>query len=191
MAEIDYNKYIGINDIQFDDDVDFLPSKGKAPASKKLRSKSPELVFNLNQQAGESSSLSYNYIESSIANMGRRLAELEKRHQNDFSDDNGKLTELKKDLAMASSKLEAIADNLKCLICRSFLSPTNSVILSCCANFGCCRPCLNQWLVESATCPHCRASLSIDDVVSFPVTKQIPSIIETLQQGEAEVPECG
>ena len=175
----DYDKYLGsgssgridyIED-EVDSDANFLPSTNKGKG-KKRRSRSP-------------ADLSLP-VRDIIIKMEKRLEELEWHHSADNELEKGKSTmsNMQKELVKASAKLEAIGNNLKCIICKGYLSSA-SVILPCCSNFGCCQACLSQWLTESSTCPHCRAAITIDDTIVFPSTKQIPSIIETLKDVES------
>ncbi len=177
LPENDYNKFVGgVADGFEDDDVDFIPTgKGKAPLSKRYRSGSPEL-----------SSLPGPSTHTSLETIVKRLDVLEKRHSDDDELVKAKATinRMQLELSVVSGKLEAIAENLKCMICQGFLSTSDSVVLPCCGNFGCCRPCISPWLTDNATCPHCRAALSIIDVSPFPRTRQIPSIIEVFQPVE-------
>ena len=176
IPESDYNKFVGGVGYGFVDDDDFIHAgkgKGKAPSTKKYRSGSPE-----------SSSPPGPSTCTSLEAIVKRLDDLEKRHSDDeLVKAKATINRMQIELSKVSGKLETIADNLKCIICRNFLS-SDSVVLPCCGNFGCCRPCISPWLIDNATCPHCRAALTMMDITPFPCTKQIPSIIEILQQVE-------
>ena len=128
----------------FEDDVDFIQTgKGKAPPSKRYRSRSPEL-----------SSFPGPSTHTSLETIVKKLDDLEKRHSDDeLVKAKAIINRMQIELSEVSGKLESIADNLKCMICQSFLSTSDSVVLPCCGNFGCCRPCISSWLTDNASLP--------------------------------------
>ncbi len=111
---------------------------------------------------GKQHSKSPESATSVLMNMEKRLCDVEQQQFNimdkQIADaDQSQLEGAKNTISKMKKQLDAIKSNLKCLICKAYMSSTDSVILPCCCNFGGCRACIAEWLGESATCPHCHA----------------------------------
>ena len=69
------------------------------------------------------------------------------------------------------SKYDDIKHSLKCLICNNAKLP--SVVSSGCKIVIGCQQCAQRWLDENDTCPHCRASLSLDTCTIIPKIRSL------------------
>ena len=72
-------------------------------------------------------------------------------------------------------------ENFQCFICKCIL-PIESVILPCCNNFGCCKHCIDQWLTDHMTCPHCRATMDIQSCLMLSPARQFESMISRINE---------
>ncbi|KNC54558.1 uncharacterized protein AMSG_10408 [Thecamonas trahens ATCC 50062] len=65
--------------------------------------------------------------------------------------------------AAALSVLSNIEELFRCFICMARVE--GAVMCPACSKMGC-RACMSTWLVQRATCPHCRAPLQLDELVT-------------------------
>ena len=83
-------------------------------------------------------------------------------------------------LADANTVINTIQENMRCLVCKSFPGG-DCVIFPCCKQFGTCYTCIHEWLLESPSCPHCRAPMDVDSCTRIPEAIQLRPMFSALQ----------
>ena len=90
------------------------------------------------------------------------------------------LSAKRRKLADAKAFVDAIQENMCCLICKT-ISSGDCVVFPCCKQFGTCYSCIHEWLLESSSYPHCRAQMEIDCCIKLPDAVQLRAIFSTIQ----------
>lgn len=77
-----------------------------------------------------------------------------------------------------------LEDLLKCVICYDKL--VDAKMCPFCSKL-CCKMCIHRWLIENRSqCPHCRASLRLDQLVTCRFLKDITQALENLTMNKTE-----
>ena len=83
-------------------------------------------------------------------------------------------------LNLEENSVETIAEVFKCFICMEKLR--NARLCPHCSKL-CCYACIHRWLTEQRSqCPHCRASLHINELVNCRWAEEVTQRLDTLQQ---------
>ena len=71
-------------------------------------------------------------------------------------------------------------DMFNCIICKSSPMEREPVVPPCCSGVDACKPCLQDWLAQSSTCPQCRESISIwiDVCLSIPLFRLLSTLMK-------------
>ena len=101
-----------------------------------------------------------------------------RRHKRDKEELQKELASCK--LADANTVINTIQENMRCLVCKSFPGG-DCVIFPCCKQFGTCCTCIHEWLLESPSCPHCRAPMDVDSCTRIPEAIQLRPMFSALQ----------
>ncbi len=77
------------------------------------------------------------------------------------------------------STVESLSDVFRCFICMEKLRDAR--LCPHCSKL-CCHPCIRRWLTEQRPqCPHCRASLHLDELVNCRWVEEVTQQIDTLK----------
>jgi hypothetical protein len=80
----------------------------------------------------------------------------------------------------SETSVETIAEVFKCFICMEKLR--NARLCPHCSKL-CCYACIHRWLTEQRSqCPHCRASLHINELVNCRWAEEVTQRLDTIQQ---------
>ena len=87
------------------------------------------------------------------------------------------LSAKRRKLVDAKAFVDAIQEDMFYLINKT-ISSGDCVVFPCCKQFG---TCIHEWLLESSSCPHCRAQMDIDCCIKLPDAVQLRAIFSTIQ----------
>ena len=90
-------------------------------------------------------------------------------------------SKLDKELRTLRKFADYLKENFQCFICKCIL-PIESVVLPCYNNIRCYKYCIDQWLTDHMTCPHCCATMDIQSCMMLPPACQFESMISHINE---------
>ncbi|CAF0974130.1 unnamed protein product [Adineta ricciae] len=86
-----------------------------------------------------------------------------------------------------TASVETLAEVFRCFICMEKLRDAR--LCPHCSKL-CCYPCIRRWLTDQHQCPHCRATLQIQDLVNCRWAEEVTTQLDTLKINEISKQKC-
>lgn len=166
-------------------DDDFMPPKSK----RKKQNVLPHHPSNYSREPLESRVTAmedtFKELRSWTGNEKQELQREVTRYKETHKELETELNVERQKTSKIKNALNQVKDNFCCIICKSMPSG-GCVLFPCCNVLGTCYQCLQQWLLESEICPHCRAPMEIGTCMLIPEANQFIQAIR-LALSEAQV----
>uniref|UniRef100_A0A1X7VHH8 RING-type domain-containing protein n=1 Tax=Amphimedon queenslandica TaxID=400682 RepID=A0A1X7VHH8_AMPQE len=83
----------------------------------------------------------------------------------------------------------SMKSNIDCFICTNYVGDNVAVLVCCCKL--CYYDCITRWLEESATCPHCRQELHLENLQRVPKCNEVEAVFSVLREYQSTTTDDG